>query len=147
MISGVPVVTTLVCSLHIAREAAGALGTRHSLRPLFIEGHCLAKLGRLAPRERVLMFEIRKPSLRANGSRECAPDDRLREVIHLAAQRKNGLLRRYAPRNDDLKARHILNRHRPARPGDPVFQRRRDKPEKPRRTGYPLGSRHKCNTC
>jgi hypothetical protein len=36
----------------------------------------------------------------ANGSRECAPDDRLREAIHLAAQRKNGLLRRYAPRND-----------------------------------------------
>ena len=28
-------VTTLVCSLHIAHEAAGALGTRHSLRPLF----------------------------------------------------------------------------------------------------------------
>jgi hypothetical protein len=34
--------------------------------------------------------------LRANGSRECAPDDRLREAIHLAAPRKNGLLR-YAP--------------------------------------------------
>src|SRR5258707_13155618 len=39
-------------------------------------------------------------SLRANGSRECAPDDRLREAIHRAAQRKNGLLRRSAPRND-----------------------------------------------
>ena len=26
-----------------------------------------------------------EPSLRANGSRECAPDDRLREAIHLAA--------------------------------------------------------------
>jgi hypothetical protein len=35
-------------------------------------------------------------SLRANGSRERAPDDRLREAIHLAAQRKNGLLRRFA---------------------------------------------------
>jgi hypothetical protein len=33
-------------------------------------------------------------SLRANGSRECAPDDRLREAIHASAQRKNGLLRR-----------------------------------------------------
>ncbi|SIO42225.1 hypothetical protein SAMN05443247_05156 [Bradyrhizobium erythrophlei] len=42
----------------------------------------------------------RLPSLRANGSRECAPDDRLREAIHLAAQRKNGLLRRFAPHND-----------------------------------------------
>src|SRR5712672_1238408 len=50
-------------------------------------------------------------SLRANGSRECAPDDGLREAIHrprrhcerseaihLAAQRKNGLLR--CARND-----------------------------------------------
>jgi len=36
---------------------------------------------------------IVEPSLRANGSRECAPDDRLHEAIHLAARRKNGLLR------------------------------------------------------
>ena len=26
-----------------------------------------------------------RPSLRANGSRECAPDDRLREAIHFTA--------------------------------------------------------------
>jgi hypothetical protein len=56
-----------------------------------------------------------EPSLRTNGSRECAPDDRLREAIHLAAQRKNGLLRRFrlrslsyggqvAPRNDGDRA-------------------------------------------
>ena len=37
---------------------------------------------------------VHRPSLRANGSRECAPDDRLREAIHRATQRKNGLLRR-----------------------------------------------------
>jgi diguanylate cyclase (GGDEF)-like protein len=43
---------------------------------------------------------VRFSSLRATGSRECAPDDRLREAIHRAAKRKNGLLRRYAPRND-----------------------------------------------
>jgi hypothetical protein len=36
--SGVTVVTTLVCYLHIAREAAGAAGARHSLRPLIPEG-------------------------------------------------------------------------------------------------------------
>src|ERR1700687_3903632 len=30
----------------------------------------------------------------ANGSRECAPDDRLREAIHSAAMRKGRLLRR-----------------------------------------------------
>src|SRR5260221_8679086 len=29
----------------------------------------------------------KEPSLRANGSRECAPDDRLREAIHLAAKK------------------------------------------------------------
>jgi len=40
-------------------------------------------------------------SLRANGSRECAPDDRLREAIHLSFCRDDGLLRRFAPRNDD----------------------------------------------
>ena len=39
-------------------------------------------------------------SLRANGSRKCAPDDRLRETIHVAAKLKSGLLRRFAPRND-----------------------------------------------
>src|ERR1700730_14559904 len=33
--TGGPVVTTLVCFLFFAREAAGAAGTRHSLRPLF----------------------------------------------------------------------------------------------------------------
>src|SRR6267378_3145538 len=50
------------------------------------------------------------PSLRATGSRECAPDDRLREAIHaspsLRAQRSKkqgaGLLRRGAPRNDGV---------------------------------------------
>jgi hypothetical protein len=35
------------------------------------------------------------------GRREAPPDDRLREAIHLSTQRKNGLLRRFAPRNDD----------------------------------------------
>src|SRR5258706_7436853 len=39
-------------------------------------------------------------SLRANGSRECAPDDRLREAIHDQSNGENGLLRRLAPRND-----------------------------------------------
>jgi hypothetical protein len=49
--------------------------------------------------------------LRANGSRECAPDDRLREAIHNQSNGENGLLRRFrlrslsyggqvAPRND-----------------------------------------------
>src|SRR5258708_26951075 len=34
------------------------------------------------------------------GRREAPPDDKLREAIHPSATRKNGLLRRFAPRND-----------------------------------------------
>jgi len=49
------------------------------------------------------MTENLDSSLRANGSRECAPDDRLREAIHGA--RKGGLLRRFAPRNDEIYLR------------------------------------------
>src|ERR1700738_4190391 len=45
------------------------------------------------------IFKQPRPSLRANGSRECAPDDRLRKAIHKVAK-KDGLLRRFAPRND-----------------------------------------------
>src|SRR4051812_2624772 len=40
------------------------------------------------------------PSLRATGSRACAPDDKLREAIHSSFLRRDGLLRRFAPRND-----------------------------------------------
>jgi hypothetical protein len=36
------------------------------------------------------------------GRRKAPPDDRLREAIHFAEQRKNGLLRRFAPLNDGL---------------------------------------------
>jgi hypothetical protein len=39
-------------------------------------------------------------SLRANGSRECAPNHRLREAIHCCTKKEAGLLRRFAPRND-----------------------------------------------
>src|ERR1700704_773967 len=69
-------------------------------------------------------------SLRPNGSHECAPDDRLRErihcpgrhcerseAIHLAAQRKNGLLR--CARNDGgLLCRGVYRRGRRRR--DPL---------------------------
>src|SRR6266446_8782749 len=50
-------------------------------------------LRRFAPRNDGTLISNSKdnsgvePSLRANGSRECAPDDRLREAIHLAARR------------------------------------------------------------
>src|SRR6516162_6742991 len=39
IVFGEPVVTTLVCFFSFAREAAGASGIRHFLRPLFFEGH------------------------------------------------------------------------------------------------------------
>jgi len=41
--SGEPSVTTLVCFFHSAREAAGAAGARHSLRPLSFGGCVLRK--------------------------------------------------------------------------------------------------------
>jgi hypothetical protein len=45
--SGVTVVTTLVCLFYFAREAAGASGARHSLRPLIFRGQEIsAKLAR-----------------------------------------------------------------------------------------------------
>jgi hypothetical protein len=37
-VSGVTVVTMLVCSFYFAREAAGASSARHSLRPLIFGG-------------------------------------------------------------------------------------------------------------
>src|ERR1700719_1095772 len=44
-------------------------------------------------------LDLRHLSLRANGSRESAPDDRLSEAIQ-SLMRGPGLLRRFAPRND-----------------------------------------------
>jgi hypothetical protein len=40
-------------------------------------------------------------SLRANGSRERAPDDRLREAIHASTRGRMDCFVAYAPRNDD----------------------------------------------
>src|SRR6266478_4772834 len=48
-----------------------------------------------------LLMLLPHPSLRANGSRECAPDDRLRdEAIHSFFARRDGLLR--FARNDGV---------------------------------------------
>src|ERR1700694_6043222 len=42
--TGGPFVTSLLCFLFFAREAAGAAGTRHSLRPLFSRGRsCMTR--------------------------------------------------------------------------------------------------------
>jgi len=50
--------------------------------------------------EQVIVETMTTTSLRANGSRECAPDDRLREAIHAATRGKNGCFVAYAARND-----------------------------------------------
>jgi len=47
---GEPVVTTLVCLFYFAREAAGAAGTRLSLRPLFSWANGHAQPDAFAPR-------------------------------------------------------------------------------------------------
>ena len=46
-----PVVSTLVCSTYFAREAAGAVGTRLSLRPLFRGCDLRTARAQFAPRE------------------------------------------------------------------------------------------------
>src|SRR4051794_40033797 len=49
-------------------------------------------------------------SLRANGSRECAPNDRLREAIHGRIRREDELLR--CARHDGRSKRVMLTDHR-----------------------------------
>ena len=73
---------TFLCTF--AHEIAGAARIRHSLRPLISEGGDFpANLGRSAPRECERVF----------GCRHCERS----EAIHRATQRKNGLLRCFAP--------------------------------------------------
>jgi hypothetical protein len=96
MLSAEPVCSCAHFFVHIAHETAGAARTRSSLRPLYFEGGRFFNGSGAWRRENAESYLA--PSLRATGSRECAPDDRLREAIHLAAQRKNGLLR--CARND-----------------------------------------------
>src|SRR5579872_7350098 len=64
--------------------------TRAKMRPDWVLIHFEAYPGNRSARSGmgVLMFEAAiqfNPSLQANGSRECAPDDRLREAIHEGA--------------------------------------------------------------
>jgi hypothetical protein len=68
---GVPVVTNS-CAYLTAHEAAGAQSIRHSLRPLDFEGHELAKLGQIVPRERGAIFSSSCPRL-ARASTSCLP--------------------------------------------------------------------------
>jgi hypothetical protein len=59
-VSGEPVVTTLVRYFTFAREAAGALGTRLSLRPLIGRVRKFpANLGHIGPRDREVVSSRR----------------------------------------------------------------------------------------
>jgi hypothetical protein len=56
-VSGVTVVTNSRV-YYTPREAAGAPGARHSLRPLISGRMVSAQLGRVAPRERGIMSDV-----------------------------------------------------------------------------------------
>ena len=82
--TGVTVVTMLVCFfiLHARLRVHWAPGIPCALCFLWANGFC-KNSG--ASRREIAEAHLEFTSLRANGSRECAPDDRLREAIHLAA--------------------------------------------------------------
>src|SRR5712671_7561605 len=97
---GEPVVTTLVCySKKIRTRGCGC-----TWRPAFptpsLGGrfwHSSGVSSRENAESRVKWASRHcEPTGRAR-----EPDDRLSEAIHCAAKKKNGLLRRFAPRNDD----------------------------------------------
>jgi hypothetical protein len=79
---GVLVVTRVRSITTIAHETAGAAGTRHSPRPPWGR-EINARLGRIAPRDHEVMFGTGADTVIASEAK----------AIHLAAQRKNGLLR------------------------------------------------------
>jgi hypothetical protein len=85
---GEPSVTTLVCfTSPFAREAAGALGTRHSPRPLLGARFC-AQPGRSRRGNAILcLYSSLRGALATKQS--------------ILSLRLDGLRRRFAPRNDD----------------------------------------------
>jgi hypothetical protein len=85
MLSAEPVCSCAFFFVHFAHETAGAARTRSSLRPL-LGGRIVNSSGANARRGRGVVFMYR----------HCERS----EAIHLAAQRKNGLLR--FARNDEL---------------------------------------------
>jgi hypothetical protein len=93
-----------------------------------------------------------RPSLRTNGSRECAPDDRLREAIHCYTRKEAGLLRRsalYASRLSQAMTRvikthlHILAARSARAMHDPFALKNRGRRES-RVPAAPAAPRAKC---
>src|SRR5205807_7460460 len=75
-------VCVLSLSLHTRPRVHWASGIPHAL--FWARATSTTRAHRAA---RTQSYATVSTSLRANGSRECAPDDRLREAIHLAAKK------------------------------------------------------------
>jgi len=79
-----------VLYLSFAREAMGAAGTRHSLRPLFSWANGFVRLGRITPRgANARRRHCEERLVRRSSTSEGGSD----EAIQLLASRRNGLLR------------------------------------------------------
>src|SRR3979490_3348207 len=68
-----------LCTLRMRPRVQRASGIPCALSDL--EGKEFSDKPRAHPRREIA--KVYHPSLRANGSRECPPDDRLREAIHV----------------------------------------------------------------
>src|SRR6266550_2930881 len=100
---------------RIPARAAGISAPTAAAAPTAPEAFDHAKVLHPAPRriERSAVFcDGLNRHCEPTGRRKAPPDDRLREAIHLAAERKHGLLRRFAPRNDGREAAQPSRRHR-----------------------------------
>src|SRR6266436_10378561 len=91
-VSGVTVVTMLVCFVYFAREAAGALGARHSLRPLLLRAakqFCKTRAHRAARSRRCDV--IARSTTLGNASKVTLADAKIhaRKVFDLAAAKIN----------------------------------------------------------
>src|SRR5207245_11497572 len=107
-----------VLHLNFAREASGAAGTRHSLRPLFCWANVFAKLGRIAPRDSGLMLEltrrhceerlVRRSSTSEGGSEEAIHSSLVAPWIASRSLSSGAHSRDPLARNDDktTQARH-----------------------------------------
>ncbi len=120
--SGVTVVTNSY-AFFSACEAAGALGTRHSLRPLFSERRTfLQNLGRVAPREYGAVPSLRGAKRRSNplllrGNMDCfacARNDALRTRYTHAAVAGGGGDDPSSPPRAALRSTAASRRRRPS---------------------------------
>jgi hypothetical protein len=128
-VSGVTVVTN-ARAFYTTRAAAGASGTRHSLRPLVFEGGMLmAKLARTRGEiAELCLTSLRGAKRRSNPFLLCCTMDCFASLAMTIANRVGYLI------FESVAAFRLSSS---AKADDPVFQNGCDEIEKPRRTGYP----------